>query len=86
MWDELDLMRIYTKNKGEVPNFAEPIIMTPQRGDGCVASAVEMIHRKMLDEFKFALVWGCSVKHNPQHVGLKHKLHDEDVIQIFKKR
>ncbi|KAK1443093.1 developmentally-regulated GTP-binding protein 2 [Babesia gibsoni] len=86
MWDCLDLMRIYTKNKGEVPNFEEPLIMTPQRGDGCVSSAVEMIHRKMLEEFKFALVWGTSVKHNPQHVGLRHRLHDEDVIQIFKKR
>ncbi|ORM41151.1 Developmentally-regulated G-protein 2 [Babesia sp. Xinjiang] len=86
MWDELELMRIYTKNKGEVPNFEEPIIMTPQRGDGTVSAAVQMIHKKMLDEFKFALVWGTSVKHNPQHVGLKHQLHDEDVIQIFKKR
>ncbi|CDR95614.1 GTP binding protein, putative [Babesia bigemina] len=86
MWDELELMRIYTKNKGELPNFDEPIIMTPQRGDGRVSSAVEMIHKKMLDEFKFALVWGTSVKHNPQHVGLRHKLNDEDVIQVFKKR
>jgi hypothetical protein len=32
-----------------------------------------------------ALVWGLSVKHNPQKVGKDHTLEDEDVIQIVKK-
>lgn len=32
-----------------------------------------------------ALVWGSSVKHNPQKVGKDHTLEDEDVIQIVKK-
>ena len=32
-----------------------------------------------------ALVWGSSVKHNPQKVGKEHTLNDEDVIQIVKK-
>lgn len=32
-----------------------------------------------------ALVWGTSVKHNPQSVGKDHVLHDEDVVQIVKK-
>jgi len=32
-----------------------------------------------------ALVWGSSVKHNPQRVGKEHVLNDEDVIQIVKK-
>ena len=32
-----------------------------------------------------ALVWGSSVKHNPQKVGKEHVLNDEDVIQIVKK-
>ena len=32
-----------------------------------------------------ALVWGSSVKHNPQKVGKEHKLNDEDVVQIVKK-
>lgn len=32
-----------------------------------------------------ALVWGSSVKHNPQKVGKDHVMEDEDVIQLVKK-
>lgn len=32
-----------------------------------------------------ALVWGSSVKHQPQKVGKEHVLNDEDVVQIVKK-
>ena len=32
-----------------------------------------------------ALVWGSSVKHQPQKVGKEHVLADEDVVQIVKK-
>lgn len=27
-------------------------------------------------------MWGTSVKHSPQHCGLGHVLHDEDVVQV----
>jgi hypothetical protein len=34
---------------------------------------------------QFALVWGTSVRHSPQHCGLAHTLTDEDVVQIVTK-
>ncbi|KAK2177814.1 hypothetical protein NP493_577g01037 [Ridgeia piscesae] len=34
---------------------------------------------------RIALVWGSSVKHQPQVVGREHLLNDEDVVQIVKK-
>lgn len=43
------------------------------------------IHKSLLKDFKHALVWGSSVKFNPQKVGKEHQLVDEDIIQIIKK-
>ncbi|CAD7687934.1 unnamed protein product [Nyctereutes procyonoides] len=43
------------------------------------------IHKNLIKEFKYTLVWGLSVKHNPQKVGKDHTLEDKDVIQIVKK-
>lgn len=37
------------------------------------------IHRSIVEQFKSAIVYGKSVKHQPQRVGLGHELEDEDV-------
>eukprot|EP00928_Gymnodinium_smaydae_P011488 TRINITY_DN14230_c0_g1_i1.p1 TRINITY_DN14230_c0_g1~~TRINITY_DN14230_c0_g1_i1.p1 ORF type:complete len:416 (+),score=93.24 TRINITY_DN14230_c0_g1_i1:81-1328(+) len=86
IWQELELKRIYTKKKGMFPDFTDPLVLTPQRGDktATVENAVGMLHKALLDEFKSAVVWGTSVKSSPQICGLKHELQDEDVMQIQK--
>ncbi len=35
----------------------------------------------IIKHFKYALVWGTSVKHRPQKVGRDHVLQDEDIVQ-----
>lgn len=45
---------------------------------------VTRVHRPPFPSFS-ALVWGSSVKHNPQKVGKDHVMEDEDVIQLVKK-
>ena len=37
------------------------------------------IHKTIVDDFRVAIVYGKSVRHNPQRVGLSHELADEDV-------
>lgn len=37
------------------------------------------IHRTIVEHFKVAIVYGKSVKHQPQRVGLSHELADEDI-------
>jgi len=86
IWQELNMVRVYTKKKGMFPDFSDPLIMTPQRGNRTctVENAVGMLHKSLLDEFKSALVWGASTKASPQVCGGKHELADEDVLQIQK--
>ncbi|KAL4693893.1 hypothetical protein H8959_013158 [Pygathrix nigripes] len=83
IWDYLKLMRIYTKPKGQLPDYTSPVVLP------CSRTTVEdfcmKIHKNLIKEFKYALVWGLSVKHNPQKAGKDHTLEDEDVIQIAKK-
>jgi len=85
IWKYLCLVRIYTKRRGEPPDFTEPIVLTEERGGTTVHQVCDHLHRDMANLFKWAMVWGTSVKHFPQKCGLKHCLEDEDVIQVLTK-
>lgn len=84
IWDHLNFVRLYTKPRGQVPDYNAPVILkkTPQPS---VEGFCARIHRQMMKKFKYAWVWGTSVKHQPQRVGKDHLLDDEDVLQIVKK-
>jgi len=86
IWEYLGLVRAYTKPRGKRPDFDDPLVLTAGRHGTSVEAACKQIHRSLLDTFDYAMVWGRSVKHTPQRVGLAHVLGDEDVIQIIKKR
>jgi len=83
MWEKLDFVRVYTKPKGQLPDYEAPVILQTSRRS--VADFCNKIHRGLLKEFKYATVWGSSVKHQPMKVGKDHVLNDEDVIQVVKK-
>lgn len=83
MWDRLNLVRVYTKPKGRDPDFTDPVVL---RSDRCsIKDFCNQIHRSLVDDFKTAVVYGTSVKHQPQFVGLNHVLEDEDVVTILKR-
>jgi small GTP-binding protein len=77
IWEYLDLIRIYTKPKGQIPDYDAPVII---KRDSTIQMFCNSIHKGLVKEFKHALVWGTSAKHNPQVVGLEHTLEDEDVV------
>ncbi|KAG7837744.1 hypothetical protein KL942_004156 [Ogataea angusta] len=83
MWDRLQLVRVYTKPKGKLPDFSDPVVL--RAGKCTVEDFCNKIHKSLVDDFRTALVFGTSVKHQPQYVGLNHVLEDEDVITILKK-
>mmetsp|Transcript_9699 Transcript_9699/g.12749 ORF Transcript_9699/g.12749 Transcript_9699/m.12749 type:complete len:371 (+) Transcript_9699:14-1126(+) len=83
IWNYLQMMRIYTKPKGQIPDYEEPVVLHATRPT--VEAFCNRLHRNIMKEFLHAWVWGSSVKHQPQKVGKFHVLADEDVIQIVKK-
>lgn len=83
MWNRLNLVRIYTKPKGMMPDYDSPVIL--KGGSSTIEDFCNNIHKQMIKQFKNALVWGSSAKHQPQRVGKDHELMDEDVVQIIKK-
>ncbi|EME89074.1 uncharacterized protein MYCFIDRAFT_48748 [Pseudocercospora fijiensis CIRAD86] len=83
MWEKLNLRRVYTKPKGKLPDYTAPVVL---RSTNCTVEAFcNAIHKTIVDQFKIAIVYGRSVKHQPQRVGLSHELADEDIITIIKK-
>lgn len=78
-WQELRLMRIYTKRQSVEPDFGEALIV---RSNSTIEDVCDQIHRTLKETFKYALVWGASAKHIPQRVGLAHVVSDEDVVQV----
>jgi ribosome-interacting GTPase 1 len=46
-----------------------------------IALQCNAIHKTIVEQFKGAMVYGKSVKHQPQRVGLSHELADEDISE-----
>jgi len=83
IWQYLNLIRLYTKPRGSPPDYEAPVVIRQDKAT--VEGFCNRIHRKIMEQFKYAVVWGTSVKHNPQRVGKDHVLADEDVVQIVKR-
>lgn len=81
-WEELRLIRVYTKRKGVEPDFGEALIV---RSNSTIEDVCDQVHRTLKETFKYALVWGASARHVPQRVGLGHVVADEDVVSIIAK-
>jgi len=70
IWDYLDLIRIYTKPKGQIPDYEAPVIIP--RKHSTLLDFCNRIHKTLGKEMRCANVWGTSVKHNPQRCGKDH--------------
>lgn len=79
IYARLGFIRVYMKPRGEEADYKEPMIV---RSGSTVLEICNRIHRSLKNEFKYAQVWGRSVKFAGQKVGLDHRLMDEDVITL----
>jgi ribosome-interacting GTPase 1 len=83
IWNRCSMLRVYTKPKGNIPDYDEPVIL--HAANPTIEEFCNRLHRSLMDEFAFAWVWGHSAKHQPQRCGKDHVLSDEDIVQIVKK-
>ncbi|MFP4568387.1 MAG: OBG GTPase family GTP-binding protein [Candidatus Woesearchaeota archaeon] len=79
IFKRLDLIRLYMKEPGKEADLDVPLII--EKGSS-VRDVCSKLHRDFVDKFKFCRVWGPSAKFPGQKLALKHKLLDEDIIEI----
>jgi uncharacterized protein len=82
IYQKLDLINIYTKRRGEKADLEEALVV---RNGITVGGVCEKLHRDLKKNFRYGLVWGKSVKHPGQRVGVSHILKDGDILQIVKR-
>lgn len=78
----LQFVRVYMRRRTGETDFEEPMVI---RGGATIADVCDKVHRNMRDDFRYAQVWGKSVKFGGQRVGMTHRLMDEDVLTIVTK-
>jgi len=79
IYNKLEFIRIYLKPPGGKIE-SEPMIL---RKGARIEDICKKLHRDMLRNFRYAKVWGKSVKFDGQRVGLEHVVEDEDVVTIY---
>jgi len=91
IYDQLNFIRIYLKPVGGKADMEEPLII---REPATIESVCNKLHRDFVEKFRYAKVWGPSVKHDAQRVGLPsvkhdaqrvglpHKIKDGDILTI----
>jgi ribosome-interacting GTPase 1 len=79
IYSRLGFIRVYLRPRGGEADLDEPLIV---RNGSTVLDVCNILHRKMKDDFRYAQVWGSSVRFGGQKVGLHHPLKDEDVMTI----
>jgi len=79
IYRKLDFVRVYMRRRTGETDFEEPMVV---RGGATIADICDKVHRNMKDEFRYAQVWGKSVKFGGQRVGMTHRLEDQDVLTI----
>ncbi|MCQ8894763.1 MAG: GTP-binding protein [Methanolinea sp.] len=80
IYDDLGFMRVYLKPQSGSADLEEPLII---RSGSTVEDVCRRLHRDFVERFRYARVWGTSVKHPGQRVGLPHRLKEGDLLTII---
>jgi len=81
IWKKLDIIKVRTKMPGKKPDF--PPVALEKRSR--VKDIAENVHKDFIQKFKFARIWGDSVKFDGSMCGLNHRLADGDIVELHLK-
>jgi ribosome-interacting GTPase 1 len=85
IFEELDIVRIYTKLPGKKLDLSSPPFVL--KHGSTVLDAARAVHREFAASLKFAKIWSSekakrSVKHDGQMVERTHLLEDGDILEL----
>ncbi|WP_290596024.1 MULTISPECIES: OBG GTPase family GTP-binding protein [unclassified Archaeoglobus] len=80
IYRKLDFIRVYLKPPGGKADMENPMIL---RRGAKVEDICRKLHRDFVENFRYAKVWGNSVKFDGQRVGLDHVVEDGDILTIY---
>ncbi len=81
IWTKLGLIWVRTKMPGKKADW--PPVALPK--GSLVKDLASKVHKDFVSQFKYARIWGSSVKHEGLTVGLDHTLAEGDIIEIHTK-
>lgn len=80
IYERLGLVRIYCKEQGKKADLEEPLIMAQ---GSTLKDVCAKLHRDFADKFRYARVWGKSVKFDGQMIRRPdHRIKDQDIVEI----
>jgi ribosome-interacting GTPase 1 len=79
IFESLGIIRIYTKEPGNKAHSDHPFAL---RKGATVNELAKNIHKELLSNFMFAMVWAKRLPFSPKKVGLNFVLDDGDIIEI----
>lgn len=80
IFDKLDLTRIYCKEISKPADLGVPMVL---KGKATLRDACLKLHKDFISKFRFARLWGKSVKFDGQKIlNLKHELKDGDIVEF----
>jgi ribosome-interacting GTPase 1 len=78
VFEQLDIIRVYSKVPGKEPDLASPFVM---KAGGTVQDFAAKVHQDFLKNLSAAKVWGSS-DFDGQMVSRDYVLHDGDVVEL----
>jgi ribosome-interacting GTPase 1 len=79
VYKKLKFIKVYMKPRGKNPDLDEPMIVVE---GATVGDVCDRIHRGKRKSFRYAQIWGKSVKFGGQRAGLDHVLQEGDIVTI----